>query len=586
MGRDSRFVVLYGSETGTAQDVAEQIGREGKRRHFVPLVLAMDDYSITQLINETLVIFVCATTGQGDEPENMKNFWRFLLKKNLPIDSLKSLHFAVLGLGDSSYIKFNFVAKKLNKRLCQLGGTQLLIPGLADDQHDLGPDGVVIPWLKDLWKVLMDLHPLPPDLSIIDDSVIPEPKYKVKFMDSNMNNLLQVKKTNESNKRFRSRIISNQRVTAEDHFQDVRLIKFDCNFGGVDYSPGDVFMIQPENLEENVEEFLQLFDISPNTMFTVEQNDANIPIPNLLPCPCTFLLCAQIYWDIQSIPRKYVFELLSHFSQSELEKEKLQEFCTPEGQQDLFDYCNRPRRNIIEVLQDFPDATKNLPIEYLFDLIPPIKPRAFSIASSSLATPNQVHLLVAVVEYKTRLHKPRKGLCSTWLSRQKSDDRVTVGFRKGTFKFPRNDLPVILVGPGTGVAPFRSFVHERATKTLCNNVLFFGCRSKSKDFYCADEWQQLMDKGVVRVFTAFSRDQENKIYVQTRMMEQSKLIWELIYQDNAMFFLAGNAKQMPVDVLESLHRIAQKEGTMTEQEAQDYIKNLKNQQRIQLETWS
>lgn len=156
---DRKLTILYGSETGTAQDLAEHIWRESKIFYFKGTVLPMDTYEIGNLIHEKLVIFVCSTTGQGDEPENMKNFWKFLLRRNLPSDSLNEVQFGVLGLGDSSYTKFNFVAKRLNKRLLQLGGSSLINVGLCDDQHDLGGSAVFNPWIFNLFEKLGEIYP-------------------------------------------------------------------------------------------------------------------------------------------------------------------------------------------------------------------------------------------------------------------------------------------------------------------------------------------------------------------------------------------------------------------------------------------
>ena len=200
-------VVLFGSQTGTAEDVARRVGRETRRIHFETTVAAMDAYdrvrrehtvimivvlcSQSQLVFQPVVVFVCATTGQGDEPDNMRNFWRFLLRRSLPKDSLASLRFSVLGLGDSSYLKsvqravysppqvalsifcrYNYVAKKLHRRLLQLGGTALLPLSLGDDQHDMGCDAAVDPWLQDLCRELLLHWPLPPGLEPIPHSVL------------------------------------------------------------------------------------------------------------------------------------------------------------------------------------------------------------------------------------------------------------------------------------------------------------------------------------------------------------------------------------------------------------------------------
>lgn len=155
-----RILILYGSETGNAKDYAEMIWRQSNNYGFTGPVLPMNDYKIQNLINERLIVFVCSTTGQGDEPENMKRFWQFLLRRNLPTSSLKDLNFACLGLGDSSYEFFNYAAKRLRKRLLNLSAKELVPLGLCDDQHDHGPGAAAIPWIESLWKTLVSLFPI------------------------------------------------------------------------------------------------------------------------------------------------------------------------------------------------------------------------------------------------------------------------------------------------------------------------------------------------------------------------------------------------------------------------------------------
>lgn len=164
------LTVLYGSQTGCAHDLAEHIWRESKKYHYRGRVLSMDAYDVTSLISEHTIVFVCATTGNGDEPDNMKSFWKFLLRKSLPSNSLCAVNYAVLGMGDSSYSQFNFVAKRLNKRLQQLGGNPIIPVGLCDDQHDMGASAVYLPWLTSLWSELLRLQPLPDGLSVLNES--------------------------------------------------------------------------------------------------------------------------------------------------------------------------------------------------------------------------------------------------------------------------------------------------------------------------------------------------------------------------------------------------------------------------------
>ncbi|KAM4647594.1 NADPH-dependent diflavin oxidoreductase 1 isoform 3-T3 [Amazona ochrocephala] len=558
-----RLLVLFGSQTGTAQDTAERIGREAKRRHLQCTVEALDSYDVANLISELLVVFVCATTGQGDPPDNMKLFWRFLFRKNLPSGALCRLDYAVLGLGDSSYPKFNFIAKKLHKRVLQLGGNPLLPVALGDDQHDLG---------------------LPPKYTlhyVAEDS--PQPN----------GILLQPTAPRAAPSElcpFAALVVSNQRLTAQSHFQDVRLIEFDVTGSGITYSAGDVVMVQPQNCPEDVQQFCQLLRLDPDRRFVLKPTEPGTALPALLPQPCSIRHLVTHYLDISCVPRRSFFQLLSCFSTSELEREKLQEFSSTQGQEELYSYCNRPRRSTLEVMWDFPHTTCAIPPEYLLDLIPRIRPRAFSIASSMLAHPDRIQILMAVVQYKTWLSKPRRGLCSTWLASlhpEQGDVRVPLWVKKGGLKFPSDpDTPIIMIGPGTGVAPFRAAIQERVAQGRRGNCLFFGCRQESKDFYCQAEWEELVAKGFLTLFTAFSRDQEEKVYVQHRILENRRLVWELLSSRNAHVYLAGNAKQMPAAVAEALQSVLQLEGGLSPSEAEEYLAALERSRRFQSETWS
>lgn len=236
-----------------------------------------------------------------------------------------------------------------------------------------------------------------------------------------------------------------------------------------------------------------------------------MPVPNHLKRPLTLKTAATQLWDLSAIPRTRVFELLALNCENELEKEKLIEFTKPETQEDLFAYVNRPRRTILEVLGDFPHATSTLKIEILFELFQQIKPRSFSIASC--VESQKLQILVAVVEYKTKLKTARKGLCSNWIKKFRRGDEVEVSIKKGTFKLPKiEDVPVVMVGPGTGLAPFRSILQKRELekKSLDNFVLFFGCRGEKNDFHCGEDLRRMEGKGM-KLFCAFSRDQEDKM---------------------------------------------------------------------------
>ncbi|XP_021011726.1 NADPH-dependent diflavin oxidoreductase 1 isoform X2 [Mus caroli] len=593
-----QLLVLFGSQTGTAQDEAERLGREARRRRLGCRVQALDSYSVANLIREPLVIFVCATTGQGDPPDNMKNFWRFIFRKSLPSSSLCQMDFAVLGLGDSSYAKFNFVAKKLHRRLLQLGGSALLPPCLGDDQHELGPDAAIDPWVGDLWEKIMVMYPVPLDIPEIPHGVPLPSKFIFQFLQEvpsigaeELNIASSAPQTPPSELQpFLAPVITNQRVTGPQHFQDVRLIEFDITDSNISFAAGDVVFILPSNSEAHTQQFCQVLCLDPNQFFTLKPREPGVPDPPGLPQPCTVWHLVSQYLDIASVPRRSFFELLACLSQHALEREKLLELSSARGQEELWEYCNRPRRTILEVLCDFPHTAGAIPPDYLLDLIPRIRPRAFSIASSLLAHPRRLQILVAVVKYQTRLKEPRRGLCSSWLASLNPGQgpvRVPLWVRPGSLVFPETpDTPIIMVGAGTGVAPFRAAIQERVAHGQTGNFLFFGCRQRDQDFYWQTEWQKLEQKGCLTLVTAFSREQEKKVYVQHRLRELGPLVWELLDGQGAYFYLAGNAKYLPTDVSEALMSIFQEEGRLSTADASAYLARLQQTLRFQTETWA
>lgn len=593
-----KLTILYGSQTGNSQDIAEQIWRESKRFYFTGSVLSLDDYNIVDLINEECVIFIVSTTGQGEEPDNMKHFWKFLLRKSLTASSLLNLRFAVLGLGDSSYVKYNFVAKRLNKRLNQLGGQELIPLGLGDDQHDLGYDYAADPWINLLFSKLQQIYPLPSGISPLDRKIAISPRWNVSFSNC-INANVKLFEENENiydscrrSDEFTVTVKDNERTTTKDHFQDVRLIKFRTD--GIKYFPGDVLVLRPKNLPVQVDYFLRVLkennvDIESNTVLKITEKSAEMPVPKHLQYQVTFQKLCEEYFDLTAIPRRNTFAILAQLSDSELEKEKCTEFTTAEGQEDLYNYCNRPRRNIVEVLEDFPHATKNITPEILFELFSPIKPRDFSIASSFLTNINEVHILVAVVKYRTKLVKERLGLCSNYLADLKNGDQLSAWIKRGSFKFPDVCMdPVIMVGPGTGLAPFRNYINEQVSKASAsknNLLLFFGCRGHNKDFHCKNELENLHNRGFLNLFTAYSRDQDHKIYVQHKILEHKDEVWEAIKNKNVKIFIAGNSKNMPQSVRESFVTVLMEKGQFTEDEADAFLADLDKRNQYQTETW-
>lgn len=553
----------------------------------------------TQLPNTQYVIFVCSTTGQGEVPDNMKFFWQFLLRKNLPPNSLQDTNFAVFGLGDSSYVKYNYVSKMLFNRLKQLGGTPLLRRGDGNDQHAQGLYGELFPWSEDLWRKLLTMQPLLSGQTIIDNTQLPPPKYTlvvdITTSPSTPVPFHKLYTSTPSSPYISAKMTTNQLLCAPDWEQDVRHITLKVNpKHKLNYNPGDVVYIQPQNPIKYVHKILNYLDLNPNLIIT--KISSNTEVSPGIHVPLTLEQLFICYLDFMGIPRRYFFELLSFFCTDERERDQLKYFSSATGYQELYEYNHKSKRSYLDVLMDFPSARP--PLQYLFDLIGFIKPRPFSISSSNKACPDSIDITMVVVKYKSIINRMKHGICSTWLAGLTPDMNVKIPLyvRKGTLVFPTDlSTPVIMVGPGTGCAIFRSFLQERnwliqnLVVPLCvgPTAFFFGCRSSIQDYLYQPEWQQLIQlKALTHFQVAFSRDQEQKFYVYHSMELNKELLWDLISKQNARFYISGKADKMPQDVRKTLIKIFIELGNMTEEEAQTYLRTMETQNRYMTETWA
>jgi sulfite reductase alpha subunit-like flavoprotein len=603
MNSFQKIVVLYGSQSGTAQDLAERIWRKLKQHETASTILlnSFNKLDMNLLLEpNTLMLCICSTTGQGDVPDNMIKFWRNIMKKGVPANLLLDLNICVVGLGSSSYEKYNFVAKKLYKRLIQLGAKPLIDVCLCDEQANEGIEGTFLKWTQQFFLA-------------IGATQMPKFKsnqinmYKLVYLDS-QNTLYKNGSTeiNEENPHF-ARLVKNERVTPETHWQNVRFIEFDCSdTQKLKYEAGDVLVMRPSNTRRNVSKFLELFehlnlDLSKAIQIETSSNNEVECGPEIYSVR-TVKDLIENYFDLNCIPRLSFFQLFKEFADDELEKEKLEEFLSLEGLDDLNTYCYRPRRTTLEIFQDFAKTTRNInTLDALLELIPSIKPRSFSIASSPYVHNSKIQLLVAVVEYKTRLYETRKGTCSYWLSTldpTREEIRIPIWIKKGSFKLDWSK-PLICVGPGTGVAPFRSIINERIKlHGYAQNHLFFGCRNQSSDFFFEHEWTQIEQEHPdhFHIYPAFSRDQQEKIYVQDLMEKHQENLFHLIENLKATVLIAGSSNRMPSDVKAILEKIIRNHfskqtnipvnETDLENQSKDYMKKLEAENRIQMETWS
>lgn len=620
-----------------------------------------DEYEIKNLVNERLALFVCSTVNEGDEPNQMRRFWRFIMKRGLPSDCLGALRFGTIALGDSSYRRFAVAGKKLHRRLTLLGAQSIVALCVGDDQHDLGFNATVDPWLREYWRAVDTLVVPPIDLNtgkpidLAKEDDLPAPLFEIVFLDSKPSapsiQTINIKtslptanqarptenrtssavlrsyssfapdeldeyenETAVTNTRsnvvaqvgslqscdfnhdiqnpYWARVISNERVTDASHWQETRLLRLHMPSHQMPYKSNDVIHVMPSNSDQDVRCLLNIYNLTGMERVQVHRRRKMIGGRCVFDALSDRVLTTRElftrYVCFSTRPKQSLFELLWRVADREMERDKLKLLASENGVGELLEYVTRPRRTALEVLVDFERVAKFWPIQRLLDLLSPLEPRRFSIAGSSGTCPNELQILYAVVEFKTRMQTPRLGVCTSYLRTLTAGARLPCFIRPGTLRLPPDSkTPLILIATGTGVAPMRSLIEQRAENNVSNNFLFFGCRGRTLDMYFADEWAELNARGLLYYYTAFSRQAINPSHIQHRLWEQRQLLWHLLATCDAYVYVAGRAGPMPRDVRATLLRMLKDQGAdqLPDNQAEVLLDRLEQKGRIQYECW-
>jgi len=349
------------------------------------------------------------------------------------------------------------------------------------------------------------------------------------------------------------------RVMTEGSDKETRHFEFSLQDSGLSYEPGDSLGVLPVNCSEVVDDLLSVLGFSGTEPVQIGEESFSLKDTLLHKFACTVLSKIQIkkFNDIARVPA-------------------LEELLKIENKNDLVDYMWG--RELIDLFKEYPQ--QGLAVEDFVSLLRPMPPRLYSIASSLCAHSEEVHLTVAVVRYDSHDRK-RKGVCSSYLAERVGETIPCYFHPNKNFKLPADlNAPIIMVGPGTGIAPFRAFIEERmATSASGKNWLFFGDRSQKTDYLYGEEWIRYQKEGILNELDlAWSRDQEEKVYVQHKMLERGAELWNWI-QDGALFYVCGDASRMAKDVDQALRTIAQEHGSMSEEDAAVWIKSLQKEKR-------
>ncbi|MCV2402536.1 sulfite reductase flavoprotein subunit alpha [Marinomonas sp. C2222] len=533
------ITIIYGTQTGNAEGVAELAAEQAKALGLSPVVLDMDDVSIDQFSQIERLLIVTSTYGEGEMPDNAQALWDAISEDSAP--QLAQLNYSVLALGDTSYDEFCLAGKLWDERLAELGANRV---GARVD-CDVAFEEPAQSWMD---AVIPAIAEKGSDSAGAASTVSTTPKAaKSKF---NRTNPLMATLTTK------------KVLTHPESSKEVMHFEFSLGDSGETYQAGDALNIIPLNRVDLVEELLGYFDA-----------DGSVTLAG-----ADKALKQQLIEELEiRTPSK---ELVSHIA-SLSDDTAFKALIDNDDKAGLSDFLWA--KDSLDLLIQYQDKLAGkLSIEEFVGLCKPLAPRAYSISSSIKKHDGEVHLTIGSVRYNAQ-DRDHNGVCSTFLADEANEgDSIACYFSPNkNFAIPEDgSLPIIMVGPGTGIAPFRSFLEEREmTGASGKNWLFFGDRNSKTDFLYRDELEAMQEKGLLnQLDLAFSRDQSEKVYVQDKMREQGAQLFADL-ESGGYFYICGDALRMAKDVDQALHDVIEKEGNMSAEQAADYVNALKKNKR-------
>lgn len=537
--------ILYGSQTGNAQGLAENAASKLEGNGFQVTISSMSDFKVNNLKKIENLLIAVSTHGEGDPPDNTLSFHEYLHGRRAP--SLEGLRYSVLALGDSSYEFFCETGKQFDKRLEELGGTRLF-PRM---DCDLDYDEPASEWLEGVISSLSEGQ-------VSSAAAVPEAKASVGEKTS-------YSRTNP----FKAEVLENINLNGRGSNKETHHLELSLEGSGLTFEPGDSLGIYPKNDSDLVDMLLMELDWDPEETVKVNKQGE------------LRQLRESLISDFEiTVLTKSLIEQAAQLSGNE----DLKELLKPGNEERLKEY--REGRDLLDFVRDFGSWGESA--QEFVSILRKMPARLYSIASSLSAYPDEVHLTIGAVRYESH-GRERKGVCSILCAdRLQPGDLLPIYIQHNqNFKQPKNpDTPIIMVGPGTGIAPFRSFIQDREESEAKGKTwLLFGDQHFVTDFLYQTEWQKWLKTGVLtKMDVAFSRDTDEKVYVQDRMREQSGELYEWL-QKGAAVYICGDEKNMAHDVHNTLIEIIEKEGNMSHADAQAYLEDMQQNKRYQRDVY-
>jgi NADPH-ferrihemoprotein reductase len=612
--------IYYATQTGTAESFAQQLEREAKDHGFVAHVKDLEDVELSQFVEgkdgdsgTSRVVLLAATYGEGEPTDNANVLYQTLKEKLINDDkednnesdsTFKGMDFCVFALGNKQYDHYNAMGVFFDEAFDKLGGNRIMKIGTGDDDNDL--EGDFETWKDKFWTQLKRKYLKNGETfhaPVSKEKKLPVCDYVVEYHHDDDDDKsakpakISIDQVHGSCKPFFQSfdcpVSAVRELRSPDDVGSTVHVEIDIsNAKGLDYHTADNLGVLAVNDADVVESVAKALGFDLDAVFSIKAAPNKEWHGAPFPMPCTIRECLSRYLDLTSAPRRSDLKLLAQYAVDPIDQKALTRLSSKEGKKEYKEKVMASFVGIADLLNLCPSL--QIPLEHFIGFCKHQVPRFYTIASSSSKHPVTVHLTVAVTEDKKRDGSVFKGVCSTHLATLRpGKDTVRVFNRPSSFRLPQDSTrPIIMIGPGTGVAPMRALLQERRhqqvveKKTIGPNVLYFGCKKSTLDYLYQDELKAFQDEGILsNLYVAFSREQKEKVYVQNLLSQNAKETWNLIDAESASIYVCGGVR-MGNDVTEALKEILSTQGQMSFDDAKNYLAKLAADGRFVQELWA
>jgi NADPH-ferrihemoprotein reductase len=612
--------VYFATQTGTAESFARTLEREGDQHGFKLRVIDLEDVVVEKIMEDkdaNCCIVLSATYGEGEAPDNATTFVRSLCEKagteilfersqsaenEIPEPScLEGVQYCVFGLGNRQYDHFNAMGKFFDHAFERLGAERILALGAGDDDGDLETDFETWRDTK-LWPTLKKLYVGDAVAASIErpssSATLPTCPYVVEYhATSPPKRDFSNDSIHASSRHYFTAVdcpikVVRELRTYEDSGSTVHVEVDISKTKDLNYQTADNLGVLPMNEREIVDSVAKSLGIDLDQVFSLKAAPNHEWHGAPFPMPLTVRECLTRYCDLTGLPRRSDLKLLVAYAKDVTDQKALLRMSSKEGRSEYREKIADDYIGLVQILKLCPSLA--IPLEHFLYVCPMMQTRFFTISSSSSVHPNTIHLTVTVTAALRKDGSEFKGVCSNYLAALKAgSDMIRVYNRPSSFRLPKDSsLPIILIGPGTGVAPMRALLQERAyqrqesNQPVGSNLLYFGCKKESHDYLYRDELEALLREGVLsKLRLAFSRQSSTKVYVQHLLLEDGEEIWKLIDEEGAHIYLCGGVK-MGQDVSEALNTIVATRGNLSQDQAKEYLAKMSSVGRFVQELWA